>query len=307
VSYFSGLSTKIRTIAPERWVILLLMLIAGVAIYWAFSVNSAQLRVTMLSVGDGDAIIVQGYNGKTIMIDGGSRGYETVGEDVIVPNLYALDANMPGLSMPGITTIDAIIITHTDDDHVNGLQAVMSSLKVKSIYMPGNKFDGKTGALYNTAIKNNIPILPAVQGQIIPLGNDSNLSILYPQPYEKSKGNTASVVVLLTCDSTSILFTGDLDETGEKQLMKRYPYLHADILKVAHHGADTGTKDAFLNALSPTTALISARGNTDHPHPNTLKRLADRNITIWRTDTDGCIFASSNGKQWKIFGYKGKR
>jgi len=276
---------------------LLLMLIAGVAIYWLFAANSAKVRVTMLSVGDGDAIVIQGFNGKTVMIDGGSRGYETVGDDVIVPNL----------SVARIKAIDAIIVTHTDDDHVNGLQAVMSALKVNSIYLPGNKFDGKTGGLYDAAVKKNIPILPAVQGQIIPLGNDANISVLYPQPDDKIAGNTTSVAALLTCGSTSMLFTGDLDETGEKLLMKRYPYLHADILKVAHHGADTGTKDAFLDTLSPTTALISARGNTDHPHPNTIKRLADRNITVWRTDTDGCIFANTNGKRWNIIGYKGKR
>lgn len=273
------------------------MLIAGVAIYWLFAANSAKVRVTMLSVGDGDAIVIQGFNGKTVMIDGGSRGYETVGDDVIVPNL----------SVARIKAIDAIIVTHTDDDHVNGLQAVMSALKVNSIYLPGNKFDGKTGGLYDAAVKKNIPILPAVQGQIIPLGNDANISVLYPQPDDKIAGNTTSVAALLTCGSTSMLFTGDLDETGEKLLMKRYPYLHADILKVAHHGADTGTKDAFLDTLSPTTALISARGNTDHPHPNTIKRLADRNITVWRTDTDGCIFANTNGKRWNIIGYKGKR
>ncbi len=276
---------------------MLLMLIAGVAIYWLFAANSAKVRVTMLSVGDGDAIVIQGFNGKTVMIDGGSRGYETVGDDVIVPNL----------SVARIKAIDAIIVTHTDDDHVNGLQAVMSALKVNSIYLPGNKFDGKTGGLYDAAVKKNIPILPAVQGQIIPLGNDANISVLYPQPDDKIAGNTTSVAALLTCGSTSMLFTGDLDETGEKLLMKRYPYLHADILKVAHHGADTGTKDAFLDTLSPTTALISARGNTDHPHPNTIKRLADRNITVWRTDTDGCIFANTNGKRWNIIGYKGKR
>jgi competence protein ComEC len=296
VNYFSALQAKIRNIAVEQWIILLLMFIVGVAMYWAFTANSVNVRVMMLSVGDGDAIIVRGANGKTVMIDGGSRGYETVGEDVIVPNLY----------VAGIRTIDAMIVTHTDDDHVNGLPAVISALKVNSIYLPQNKFDGKTGALYNDACRKNIPILPAAQGQVIPLGKDSNISILYPQQNDKLIGNTASAVALITCGSAKMLCTGDLDETGEKLLMKRYPYLHAEILKVAHHGADTGTKDAFIDALAPTTALISARGNTDHPHPKLLKRLAGRNIAVWRTDADGCINASCDGRRWKISGYKVK-
>ncbi len=297
---------KIKTIAPERWVILLLMFFAGIAIYWAFNVNSAAMRVTMLSVGDGDAIIVQGANGKTVMIDGGSRGYDKVGEEIIVPNLYVQGRYIPGFTLSGINTIDAIIITHTDDDHVNGVQAVVSALTVKTIYLPANKFDGKTSALYNTAVKRNIKILPATQGQVISLGNNSNITLLYPQDNDKIDGNTTSVVALITCGSSTMLCTGDLDENGEKLLMSRYPYLHADILKVAHHGADTGTKDAFLDLLTPKIALISARGNLNHPHPNLLKRLADRNITIWRTDTDGSIFATTNGTRWNIYGYKEK-
>ncbi len=284
-----------------------MMIFAGVAIYWAVAVNSAQVRVVMLSVGDGDAIIVQGENGKTVMIDGGSRGYDTVGDDVIVPNLYSMNGNVPGAFMSRITALDAIIVTHTDDDHVNGLQAVMDSLEVKSLYLPNNKFDGKTGALYNTAQKKNIPIFSASQGQVIPLGDDSSISILYPQSDDKTGGNTASAVALITCGSNTMLCTGDLDEKGEKLLMKRYPYLHTDLLKVAHHGADTGTKDAFLDAVSPTTALISARGGTEHPNQNLLKRLAGRNITVWRTDADGTITASSNGTHWKLTGYKAKK
>lgn len=255
--------------------------------------GSGGLEVTFFDVGQGDAAFVETSERVQILIDGG-------------PNSAILEKL--GNEMPfWDRTIDLVILTHPEKDHMAGLIEVLKSYKVENILW--------TGVVRNTAeykewqklIKEEgANIFIAQAGQRI-LGGRSDLDVLFPfeslEGKEMKDSNDSSIIARLVFDKTSFLFTGDSTKSVEKELLLDLvkQQLDADVLKVGHHGSKTSTSKEFIGAVSPEIAVISAGRNNryGHPHQEVLDNLAG--VAILRTDLDGNIKLKSDGVSLQRF------
>ena len=186
-----------------------------------------------------------------------------------------------------MSSIDHLVLTHTDTDHIGDLEEVAKRFKIKEICV-------SQGALTKTSFVKRLqelkrPVRPLKAGDKLPImGN--HLQVLYPQKVGDG-GNNDSIVLYGKLLGTSFLFTGDLEKEGEKELIDSYPNLKVSVLKAGHHGSKGSSSEMFLNQIQPSIALISAGEHNRYKHPNeeTLERFKDRNIRVLRTDQDGAI------------------
>lgn len=212
-------------------------------------------QVIFLNVYQGDcAIIMDSFNGKVMLIDtGGLINYDIANKKI-----------MPFLNYHGIRKIDKVVITHDDYDHCGALKSLSENIKINEI------IDDKS-------------ISTIVLGKI----NLYNLNKYYN---EANNNNDTSIVLYGNICDKSFLFTGDISSTIEKKIITDNK-LNVDFLKVAHHGSSTSSSSSFLKEINATYAIISVGKNNKYHHPNkeTLKRLNDNNIIIYRTDLNGSI------------------
>lgn len=295
MGWIAGLPARLRRVAPERLLLAVLALVA-IGLWWAAArVLPRPLEVTALAVGDGDAYLIRAPSGHCVLLDGGSRSQTKVGSEVLVPNLLLL----------GARRLDAVLISHPDADHVNGLPDVLEALPVARVLDPEIP-DESTEYQRVVAIcrAKGIPRFQVRAGQRINLDRQTRLRILAPGPNllagTSADTNNNSLVCMLEYGRTRMLFTGDLQEEGEALLLARANDLRADVLTAAHHGSRNGTGDALLDAVRPHIVVISAKGGEAHPHPDTLRRLRDRGAVILRTDVHGQVRLRSNGRTWKV-------
>lgn len=239
-------------------------------------VNAGETKVVFLSVGQGDAILIsQGMN--QIVIDGGRDGRLL---------LSRLGRYVPFYDR----TIEVLIPTHPDADHIGGLSALLERYQVKTVLDTGARTDTKSAFLfYHDLEREGMVSVPAVRGTSITLPRGGKLSVVYPsapEPADVSETNEGSVVARFEYDETSFLFTGDLPD--EEQFIP--DLTPVNVLKAGHHGSQHSTSDALLDLVRPQTAIISVGKNTyGHPHPAVLERLLAHGVGIRRTDTEGDI------------------
>ncbi|WP_338157168.1 DNA internalization-related competence protein ComEC/Rec2 [Atopococcus tabaci] len=251
-------------------------------------------KVIMMDVGQGDAILVkQPFGQMTTLIDtGGVLPFEkeewqergepySVGEDVIVPVLKSY----------GIRSLDQVILTHGDFDHTGALLDIGEKIKIKELVLAKGTLTHPN--VFPSAAKlhsGGTDILTVHASLKRPVVLRSGLGVLWP--FEHGSGSNNDSLVLYGKLGTDMwLFTGDLEQPGEEELMRAYPLLQADILKVGHHGSQTSTSADFLQQLSPEEAWISSGRNNryGHPHEEVIQRLEDADITVWRTDEQGAV------------------
>ncbi|MDA2935633.1 MBL fold metallo-hydrolase [Patescibacteria group bacterium AH-259-L05] len=251
--------------------------------------QQGNLRVIFLDVGQGDAILVQTPEGKNILIDGGPD------KSII----YKLDSYIPITDR----TIDIMIATHADLDHITGLAEVLYRYEVKSVLDNGLK--GYTPAYYqwqNSISEKNISRVSVDAPQTIVLEDALLLQFLWPDQDkmsdEEADSNFASVVVKLLYDDTSFLLTGDATIETEEILIVNNTDLTADVLKVGHHGSKYSSSIEFINAVKSVYGIISTGEDNTFGHPSlrALKNLEVSGAQILRTDQDGDILFTSDGK-----------
>jgi competence protein ComEC len=273
------------------WLIAPLALVA--LLIWLFALglgtSDNNLHVSFLDVGQGDAILIQTSSQHKILIDGGPS-----------PQDISLEL---GRKLPfWDKSIDLVVLTHPQDDHLSGLIEVLRRYKVKQVLESG--FDPETAnyeewlkVIEERKIERNLTSV----GQRIKLGDNTELEVLRPQkPFLRGTGsdvNNNSVMLRLVCGNVSFLLTGDIQEEAENQLLAQGIELKSTILKIAHHGAQTSTSQRFLASVDPRVAIISvgAENSFGHPHQETIDKLADR--TIYRTDLHGTIEIITDGKR----------
>ena len=286
-----------------RWVmflILVAMLIASAGcsakkVVEQGQVSSGQeqgaLQVKVLDIGQGDAILIRG-GGQTVLVDTG--------------DIETRDKLVAYIKKEGITAIDTVIITHPHADHLGGMLGVLENFKVKQIYDSGQT---GTTALYRKYLsevqKQKIPFNLVKAGDEISITNEIKLKFLAPsKPFiTESAMNNNSIVAKLTYNQFSMLLTGDAEKESEKNMVKNYPKeLKSTVLKAGHHGSNTSSSSGFLKAVAPEAVIISLGVNNDyhHPHPSTLKKYVDAQLKIYRTDLDGTVTITSDGKTYKI-------
>ncbi len=250
-------------------------------------------EIVFLDVGQGDAILIKlpFRNGVYLIDTGGNIQFPkekwqrkknefSVGKDIVVPVLKS----------KGITSLDKLILTHADLDHVGGTKDVLKYLNVKEIIVPPNSQEKQEmDTILAEAFERQIPFREAVRGAQWRAGSSSFL-VLAPIEDGLYEGNDDSIVILAKISGKKWLFTGDIEEKGETRLL-RTTKLDVDILKVAHHGSNTSTSDEWLEATTPELAIISAGVNNrfGHPHPDVLQRLSKSDIKVVSTQDFGAI------------------
>lgn len=239
--------------------------------------------VHFIDVGQADASIVQ-CDGKSMMIDGGNAD----DSNLIVSYLKKLN----------ITHLDYIICTHAHEDHVGGLAGALNQASVSQAFAPVKTFDSKAFKNFVKYIKKQgLEITIPQIGSSIPLGS-ANIQFLGPQKdYENA--NDTSIVLRIVYRDTSFLFTGDAEWDAEHDILEKGYELESTVLKVGHHGSSTSTSYVFLRAVMPEYAVISVGKKNDygHPHNETLSRLRDAGVTLFRSDLQGDIICTSDGKK----------
>jgi competence protein ComEC len=256
--------------------------------------------ITFVDVGQGDSIVIQnGFHKKTYVIDtGGTMSfYEEEWEKPRSPFEVGNDILVPFLKGKGISTIDKLIITHGDMDHIGGAKSVLETIRVKELILPyvSNRSNLENEIIHLAKEKKTNVIF--VKNGMSWNENGSSFKIVNPI-IEQEDRNDNSVVIHVKLGGVFWLFTGDLGEQGEERLLREYPTLPVDVLKIGHHGSKSSTSATLLQAYQPKVAVISV-GKTNrfgHPHQEVLDRLKERNIKIFRTDTDGAIsYTFQNG------------
>jgi len=268
----------------------------------AEALTPRRLTLTMLDVGQGDAILLRGPSGQTMLIDGGGEiegrptGYD-VGLRRVVPALRRL----------GIRRIDIVMLSHPHEDHVGGLVAVLQNFSVGIVLDVGLPHPGPSYVQFLRIIEaRHIPYRLARRGMRLDLGDGMSLSILHPQEPllqgTSSDANLNSIVGRLTYGRVSILLTGDAEAPIEAQLLDLGDDVQSLILKVGHHGSRTSTTPAFLDAVRPSIALISvgAPNPFGHPDAQIIQRLEDAGAAVYRTDLHGAITLATDGARVSV-------
>ncbi len=245
------------------------------------------LVVHFLNIGQGDAIFIETPDGIQMLVDGGP--------DATV--LRELGAVMD----PFDRSIDVVVATHPDLDHIGGLTDVLARYNVSHILMTENEHDTPAAAAFNAAVTEEAaPVTFADAGQQFLLGAHTEVLIFSPQGDERLwESNTASIVMQIRYGSTSVMLTGDAPAEIENYLVDVYgDELRSDVLKLGHHGSKTSTSDLFLDAVKPQYAVVSAGiGNRyGHPHQEVMQRVFARTIQSFHTGTDDRVTFVSDGQ-----------
>lgn len=251
------------------------------------------LSVTCLDIGQGDAIVIQIPGGKNIMVDGGSSSKKNT----------AAGQLLPYLKNQGISVVDAILLSHTDIDHISGVQELMdlkekhlTTLRIKYLLLPDWKNPEPVyDELEAKAKRCGISVLKLHQGQKLQFG-DATIEILSPEPgAEGTNPNEEGLVMELCYGKFRGLFTGDIGEETEKKILPRLD--DVDFLKVGHHGSRYSSCQEFLDRIQPEAAVIScSESNTyGHPSPETIKRLEQNGIKTMYTMKSGAVTVSTDG------------
>jgi len=281
-----------KTHAKKYWLFFfsLLLLALNVFLFCLDWQNShRKLTFAMLDVGQGDGLFVESSTGTQIMFDVGPA------RKILGP--------LSRVMSPFDKSIDAIIITNPDVDHIGSFLDILKNYKVGVIFESGALTDSKTYQNLKEEIKKkNIPNILAKKGMRLDIGGGAFIDILFPdRDVSAWATNEGSVVARLSYGKTSIMLTGDATAKTEKIILgENSPAeLQSTILKVGHHGSRTSTSFSFAKAVSPTYSLISdGKDNSyGHPHQETLDTLAQLGAKIFRTDLLGTIIMKSDGKK----------
>lgn len=244
-----------------------------------------RLEVTFIDVGQADSILLEN-EGHYMLIDAGNN------EDG--PKLVNYFKNQ------NISNFDYVIGTHPHEDHIGGLDDVIENFNIETFYMPDvitttKTFEDVLDALGEKDMSLSIPKTNAT----FKLG-DATVKVLYVGTEEESDLNNTSIVLKVTYQNISFLFTGDASTKVEEQLNKSD--LQSTVLKVGHHGSSTATNEEFLNTVNPQYAVISVGVDNqyEHPHTTVLNTLASHNITTYRTDQDGTIKIITDGTNIEV-------
>lgn len=243
-----------------------------------------ELKVNFIDVGQADSILLQ-QGDKFMLIDAGNNGDAQVVQDY--------------LTSQGVKKLEYFIGTHKDEDHIGGADAVINSFNVGKVYFPKQVATTQTYKDFVTAVKNKgLSLTVPKVGEEFKLG-EATVTVLAPISSEYEDSNDYSIVVKVTFGSTTFLLSGDAEARSEKELVASGKDLSATLLKVGHHGSLTSTSEAFLDKVNPKFAVISAGTGNKYGHPaqEIMDRLKAKGITVFRTDEQKTIIATSNGKE----------
>lgn len=245
------------------------------------------MQVHFIDVGQGDSILIETPADKTILIDGGPPD---AGKTVVN---YLKSMN--------IETIDLLIATHPDIDHIGGLPHVMKTFDVRQVIDSGKLHTTNTYTKYINEIWNReIPVEIANENETINIDPLMELKIL--NSYDKRKNtNQSSLVMKITYGEIDFLLMGDVEMEQEHELMNEHN-VQAEILKVAHHGSNTSTSRKFLQKVNPQIAMLTYSAENDYGHPvnRVIENLHKQGISIYSTAAYGNVVLATDGVNYMI-------
>jgi len=253
----------------------------------AMSAFEDGMTVHFIDVGQGDAIFIETPLDKTILIDGGPP---KAGEKVV-----------SYLQERGVTTIDLLVATHPDKDHIGGLPQVMRKFNVKEIIETGKVHITKTYYQYTKEIrKQGIPVRLAEANQEIYLDPFVQIDILNANGKIQSN-NQSSIALNVRHGNVDFLLLGDIEKKQEEKIIEQEE-IKAEILKIAHHGSKTSTSQTLLEAVNPQAAILTYSKNNKfgHPVPPVIERLNQADALIFSTAAFGDIVIETNGDYYFI-------
>jgi competence protein ComEC len=244
------------------------------------------VELTMIDVGQGDAFLLRDA-GRAILVDGGGWQSADIGQRVL----------LPALARKGIRRLEAVVMTHPDLDHCRGLLDIAAYVRVRELWSaPGRR---------GLDCPARLTVLPGVRwrrlwaGESLDLGR-WRLRVLHPPAGSSLEGNNGSLVLQAIAMQTTVLLTGDIEASAEREILAREggAALASDVLKVAHHGSRTSTSPPFLAATSPRLALLSVgrKNRYRHPAPTVVERLEEHGSFLFRTDHHGMVEVRLAGK-----------
>ncbi len=245
------------------------------------------LEVTAIDVGQGDALLLISPEGKTLLIDAGgptgstqaATGNFEIGEDVVSPVLWSRN----------IRRLDAVVLSHAHSDHMGGMGAVLRNFRPRQLWVGKNPEIPAYMALLDEARQLGVSVKSLSAGDHFTFGG-AQVQVLAPAvgyTPGATASNDDSMVLHIAVGQTSALLEGDAQAASEQQMLLEP--LHADLLKVGHHGSKTSTTPSFLAAVAPTYAIISVAHRNPYGHPKleTLQRLQEDRVRTFRTDAEG--------------------
>lgn len=257
-------------------------------------------KITVLDVGQGDGIVLQ-TGSVQALVDGGSTSKSKVGKYVI----------LPFLKHQGISRLEGIFLTHTDQDHTNGVKEVLTEAEkgwmiVEQVFMPAWMKDTQEGKdICLLAEKAGAASVFLKAGDTLTMGK-AKICVLHPEGDKDYSydANGGSLVFTWELENMRAVFTGDLPMEEEENLIGKLS--DCDVLKVAHHGSRYSTSEEFLDRVNPQTALISCGENNRYGHPGkeTVERLEERGSRILRTDEQGALIVTRRRNGWSAEGFR---
>lgn len=299
------------SISGQKQKLFLLIGLVSVGIYIignCFFFNKNDLEITFLDVGQGDCIYISFPDGKNMLIDGGpaTPKYDA-GKRIVVPFLRK----------KGVRRLNAVVVSHPDIDHLGGLISVIEKMPVNTIIHNGYTDCETKGTktiqehfFVLATVKRQIKCQKVARGdRIIGYKNDVNIEIINPPAMffkdTQSDVNNNSIAMKLSYGMVTVLFTGDIEEEAQRDLLKNKDNLKdlsASILKMPHHGSESASVLSFLESVNPKIAIIQVGKNNPfgHPSESTLSKLSSLNILVYRTDIHGAVTLFISKKRIKI-------
>ncbi|WP_244833104.1 ComEC/Rec2 family competence protein [Clostridium sp. BJN0001] len=270
----------------KKFILIFLGIILTINIFSCnkFNTNFPYMKIHFINVGQGDAILIQ-VNNKNLLIDSGP----SESKDMI---LNYLDSQ-------NIKKLDFVVATHPHEDHIGNMSSIINSYPIDYFCAPKVTSDAKyfERMIYSLKKKNlKINVLNINEKCPIDLGKNTEVKVLSPTNRKYDNINNYSCVLKIKFLNNTFLFMGDAEKEAEDEILSNFNDIHADVIKIGHHGSETSTSNEFLQRVSPKISIISCgyNNNFGHPHKKTLDKL--KNITkIYRTDMDDNIVLISNG------------
>jgi competence protein ComEC len=283
-----------QRLSKVEWLAFAVLVASAVLSFLAIPAQAGDglLHVWFLDVGQGDAIFIQAPNGNQVLIDGGP-------DNKVLQEL--------GRIMPfNDRSIDMVVLSHFHVDHLRGLIGVLKNYEIGLVLeneIPCNSSE----CLEWSKIKQKSAIVQASAGQVADLGGGTKLKVIYARQPD-ARANAAKnahdymVVTELEYGGERVLFMGDAEKNIEQALIRANPDLHAQFLKVGHHGSKTSTTDAFIKTINPLLAFIEvgAYNKYNLPNADVIKRLEGYGIKYYRTDKDGTVELLLDGENYRV-------
>lgn len=247
--------------------------------------SSPTTKVHFIDVGQGDSILIESQ-GHYALVDAGENNQ---GEKVV-----------KYLKSKKVKKLDFVIGTHPHSDHIGGMDDVIKSFDIGKVILSPVAHTTKTFEdVLDTISDSGLKLTRPVAGANYKLGN-ATIKIIAPNK-DYNDLNNNSIGIKVTNVKNSFVMYGDCEETAEKDICKNGININADVLKLGHHGSKTSTSDMILKAVNPKHAVVSCGKNNqyDHPDKEVMNKLKKKNIKVYRTDLQGTIIATSDGKNIK--------